>query len=103
MEVEVETSSKFERRGNDIYSQQSIPVYTAVLGDTVEVETIFKNVKLKIPKGTQSGTIFKLKGKGAPILNEEGKRGDHYVRVNVDIPSRLSREEKKLWEELAEN
>lgn len=103
IEIEVEASEKFERRGNDIYSQESIPVHTAVLGDTIEVETIFKAVKLKIPKGTQPGTIFKLKGKGCPVFNEEDKRGDHYVRVNVDVPTRLSKKEKKIWEELAES
>jgi molecular chaperone DnaJ len=102
IEIEVEASAKFERRGNDIYSQESIPVHVAVLGGSIEVETIFKEVKLKIPKGTQPGTIFKLKGKGCPILNEEGKRGDHYVRVDVDIPTRLNKKERKLWEQLGE-
>jgi molecular chaperone DnaJ len=100
IEIEVEASEKFERRGNDIYSQESIPVHIAVLGDTIKVKTIFKEVNLKIPKGTQPGTIFKLKGKGCPVFNEEDKRGDHYVRVDVDIPTRLSRKEKKLWQEL---
>jgi molecular chaperone DnaJ len=102
IEVEVEASAKFDRRGNDIYSQESIPVHIAVLGGTIDVETIFKDVKLKIPKGTQPGTIFKLKGKGCPVLNQEGKRGDHYVRVDVDIPTRISKEEKRLWEQLGE-
>lgn len=102
IEIEVEASAKFDRRGNDIYSQESIPVHIAVLGGTIGVETIFKEVKLKIPKGTQPGTIFKLKGKGCPVLNQEGKRGDHYVRVNVDIPTRISKKEKKMWEELGE-
>ncbi len=100
IEIEVEASSKFERRGNDIYSQESIPVYTAVLGDTISVRTILEDVKLKIPKGTQSGTIFKLKGKGCPIFNEKGERGDQYVRINVEIPGRLTRKEKELWEKL---
>ena len=101
VEIEVEISNKFERRGNDIYSTQSIPVYTAVLGGNIEVDTVFESVKLKIPKGTQSGTIFKLKGKGCPILNSEGNRGDQYVRIEVDIPTRLNGEEKKLWEKLS--
>ena len=100
IEIEVEASEKFERRGNDIYSQEDIPVHTAVLGDTIPVETITGDVKLKIPKGTQSGTIFKLKNKGCPIFNREGERGDHYVRVNVEIPTRLNRKEKELWEEI---
>jgi molecular chaperone DnaJ len=100
IEIEVEASEKFEIRGNDIYSEESIAVPLAVLGGTIKVETITGDVKLKIPKGTQPGTIFKLKGKGCPVLNREGERGDHYVRVNVDVPTRISRKEKKLWEEL---
>lgn len=100
IEVNVEASSKFERRGNNIYTDLEIPVFSAVLGDVVKVETIFEEVKLKIPKGTQPGTIFKLKGKGAPLLNSPKERGDHYVRVRIEIPRRLSRAEKELWEQL---
>jgi molecular chaperone DnaJ len=102
IEIEVEASEKFERRGNDIYSQQPISASLAVLGGAINVETIFKDVRLKIPKGTQPGTIFKIKGKGAHVLGEEEKRGDHYVRINVDIPTRLSKREKKLWQELSQ-
>lgn len=102
IELEVEPSEKFDRRGNDLYSVESIPIHTAVLGGTVEVETIDGKVKLKIPAGTQPGTIFKIKGKGAPILRKENARGDLYVKVNVDIPKRLKKEEKRLWEELSE-
>lgn len=100
IEIEVEASEKFERRGDDIYSEQGVGVPLAVLGGTIKVETILGDVKLKIPKGTQPGTIFKLKDKGCPVLNREGERGDHYVRINVDVPTRISRKEKKLWEEL---
>ena len=100
IQIEVEASEEFERRGNDIYSNISIPVTMAVLGGEVNVETVAGNVLLKIPKGIQPSTIIKLKGKGSHILNESEKRGDHYVRVNIDIPTRLSREEKILWEKL---
>lgn len=102
IEIEVEASDKFERRGNDIYSQEKVPVYLAVLGGSTKVKTIDGDVNLKIPKGTQSGTIFKLRKEGCPVIGREGERGDHYVRVNVDIPRRLDRKEKKLWEELKE-
>jgi len=101
VEIEVETSSKFERRGNDIYSDVDIPIYMAVLGGKVDVDTVAGNVVLKIPNGTQSGSIFRLKGKGAYILNGEGKRGDHYVRINIHVPGKLNRKEKELWEELS--
>lgn len=102
IEIEVEPSEKFDRRGNDLYSVESIPIHTAVLGGKIDVETIQqKSVKLKIPTGTQPGTIFRIKGQGAPILGKEDARGDLYVRVDVKIPKRLKREEKKLWEELS--
>ena len=102
IEVEVEPSDKFDRRGNDLYSVESIPTHIAVLGGKIDIETIFETVKLKIPAGTQPGTIFRVKEQGAPILGKEGLRGDLYVRVDVNIPKRVSREEKKLWEKLSE-
>lgn len=100
IEIEVEASNKFERRGNDLYTVEEIPVYTAVLGDNIEVETVFGSVKLKIPKGTQPGTVFRIKNEGASILGKEGQKGDLYVRIDVGIPRRINRKEKKLWEEL---
>jgi molecular chaperone DnaJ len=101
IEIEVEPSNKFERRGNDLYSIESIPVHTAVLGGNVEVGTVEGSIKLKIPKGTQSGTVFKIKGEGAPVLGRDTVSGDLYVRVDVKIPDKLNREEKKLWEKLS--
>lgn len=100
IELEVEPHEKFERRGNDIYSTENISVYTAVLGGNIDVETVEGNVKLKIPNGTQSETVFRIKGKGSPVLGNADKRGDHYVKINVEIPTKLSREEKKLWSKL---
>lgn len=99
VEVRVEEDERFERRENDVYSTQVIAVEDAVLGGLVDVETVDGPVTLKIPGGTQSGTIFRVKEKGSPIIGKSA-RGDHYVRINVEIPSRLSKDEKKLWEEL---
>jgi molecular chaperone DnaJ len=100
IEIEVEPSQEFERRGSDIYSMEEIPLYTAVLGGNIQVNTIDGEVKLKIPQGTQPSTVFRIEDKGAPVLGKEGKRGDHYVKVKVEIPSRLSRKERKMWEEM---
>lgn len=85
----------FRRRGNDIYSEVKITPPLAVLGGTVEVPTLTDPVKLKIPAGTQSGTEFRLKGLGVPA------RGDQYVKVAVETPTKLSREERDLWERLS--
>ena len=101
IEVVVEPHDIFERRGNDIYIDVDIDPVTAVLGDQIEVPTIEGDVKFKIPKGTQPDTIFKMSGKGAPIVGSEEK-GDQYIRAKVIIPEKLSRKEKKLWEEMKE-
>lgn len=102
IELEVEPHDKFERREYDIYSDEHIGVKVAVLGDTVEVDTVDGVVKLKIPAGTQPGTIFRIKGKGANVLGNEERRGDQYVRIVVDIPKKLSKQERRLWEEMGE-
>jgi molecular chaperone DnaJ len=100
IEIEVEPSKEFERRGNDVYSEMNIPIYTAVLGGKIDVSTPYGKVALKIPKSTESGSIFRIKDEGMPILGNNDQRGDLYIKVNLDIPKRLSRKEKKLWEEL---
>jgi len=100
VELMVEPHEQFERRGDDIYSEVSVDIPTAVLGGKTKVQTILGDVDLKIPAGTQSGTVFKLKRKGAPVIGHPSRRGDHYVKVNVHIPEKLSKEEKKIWEML---
>lgn len=99
IEVSVEPHELFERRGNDIYSTISIEPWLATLGGVVNVSTVHGDVKLKVPSGTQSGTVLKIKSKGAPIFGRTDN-GDHYVKLAVSIPKKVSRQEKKLWEEL---
>src|SRR3989338_5831803 len=70
-----------------------------VLGDIFEVETVSGKVKVKVPPGTQPGSLVKLKGKGAPRLQGAGS-GDHYVRVNLEVPQNPTKQEKQLYEEL---
>ncbi len=97
--VRVREDSRFVREGDDIITEERISIPQAVLGDSIEVQTVHGPVKLKVPSGTQSGKVFKLSGKGIPRLNRGGT-GDHLVRIMVDIPSKLSRRQKKLFEEL---
>lgn len=96
--VRVRPDPAFEREGDDIRSTVSIPVTSALLGAEIPIETVRESVTLKIPAGTQPGQVFRLKGKGMPIVNSS-RAGDHYVTVNVEIPTRLSRAEQKLLEE----
>jgi molecular chaperone DnaJ len=88
------------RDGNDLIYNLFISIPQAALGDAVEIPTVDGKVKVKIDSGTQSGKILRLRGKGVPDLNGYGK-GDLLVRINVWVPRALSREEKKLLEDLS--
>lgn len=90
---------QFLREGADIFSEITVSIPQLVLGDIFEVNTVQGKVKVRVPPGTQPGSLVKLKGKGAPRLGGSG-HGDHYVRVNLEIPKNPSREERRLYEEL---
>ncbi len=92
----------FQRRENDILVDLYINVAQAALGDTVSVPTIDGTAQLVIPPGTQSGKVFRIRGKGVPYLRRNG-RGDQLVTTHVEIPKRLTPEQKALFEELAES
>lgn len=97
--VHVKPHAKFKREGNNITSSEFINFSQAVLGDKIFVETIDGRVKMKIPAGTQSGEIFRIKGEGIPFL-QKGGRGDHLVKIIVRIPKNPTREQKNLIEKL---
>jgi len=100
LSIQVSPSRQFRRDGPTLFSDISISVYQAALGTEVEVPTVDGRVKLKIPAGTQSEKVFRLKGKGAHILNSSG-RGDHLVTVHVATPTKLTKKEKELFKQLA--
>jgi len=89
----------FQREEEHLYFEQPIQFSQAVLGDKIEIPTLEGSVKLKIPAGIQSGTILKLRNKGMPRLYAGG-RGDLLVKIQVITPKKLSRQQKKLIEEL---
>ena len=95
----VRKDPNFVRRGNDIISQQTISFTQAALGATIRVETMDGKIDLKIPAGTQTGTLFRIKGKGVPVLGSKDRRGDHHVQVNIVVPKRLNSEQKRLLKE----
>jgi molecular chaperone DnaJ len=97
---DVKPHELFERHGDDILIHYPITITQAALGDSIKVPTPHGNVKLKIPSGTQSGTIFRLRGKGAPNVRT-GRHGDMHVTIKVVIPKHLSREQNKLLQQLA--
>ena len=96
---QVSTHPKFKRRGYDIVSEHDMSFSKVALGSVEEIETIDGSVKIKIPSGTQPGTQIRLRAKGIKHVSGNS-RGDHYVIIRVHIPSKLSREQKNLLEEL---
>ncbi len=96
--VEVNPSSKFQREGYDIISNEEISFAQAALGDQINVETIDGPVKLKIPQGTQPDTVIRLAGKGVPSVRGNG-RGNHYVRIKVTVPKNLNSKQKEILKE----
>ena len=92
----------FERKGRDLYVKVPLPVTTAVLGGEIEVPTIAgKAVRLRIPTVTQNGQVFRLKGYGMPAVNRNEDKGDAYARVEVQLPTQLSADERSHYEALA--
>ena len=92
--VMVRPHELFRREGNDVFCEAPITFRQAVLGATLEIPTIDGPVKYDIPEGTQTGTVFRLRGKGIPALNGRG-RGDQYVTVTIETPRNLNREQKE--------
>ena len=91
--VAVIPDPRFERDGNDLYSQRNVSFTQAALGAELEIDTIDGKVKYDLPAGTQPGTVFRLRGKGAPSINGRG-RGDQYVTVQVQVPTNLTSQQK---------
>ena len=98
--IYVEEHPFFQRQGNDIYCQIPIGITQAVLGTEITVPTLDGEEKLKIPPGTQSGSVFRMDNKVIVSLGERG-RGDQFVTVNVVIPTKLTKEQRQLYESLA--
>jgi DnaJ-class molecular chaperone len=99
LSVNIRPHEIFERDGADIYVNVSIPFSLAVLGGQIDVPTVDGDVKVRIRPGTQNGTVIRLREKGAPHLHNRG-RGDEYVNLKVDVPEKLTWEQKRLVERM---
>jgi molecular chaperone DnaJ len=99
--IHVAEHEQFERQGSNLYSSVPVTFAQAALGSELQVETLDSPQTLKIPTGTQTGTVFRLKGQGMPVLGGRG-RGDLFVAVTVITPTSLTREQRKLLEQLAQ-
>ena len=100
--VRVEDHPQFRRDGIDIYCDANISMYDATLGTEIQVITLEESEKITIESGTQPNAILKLKGKGLPRQNSE-RRGDQYVRIVVEIPKKISKEQKNILHKFKES
>ncbi len=94
--IYVRPHKEFERNGNDVVSRVNISFAQAALGATVQVNTLDGKVDLKIPEGTQTGTAFRIKGKGIPYLRNPNQLGDQHIGVTVQIPKKLNGKQREL-------
>lgn len=101
LHIMVAESKEFQRNGDDIISESNIKISQALQGDKISVKTVDGDVTLKVPAGTSSGTVFRLKNHGVQNVQGRGK-GNHYVTVNVEIPSSLTRGQKKVLKKMVE-
>lgn len=99
LQIHILPHDKFERQGKNILISIPVSAVDATIGTTVDVPTIHGEVTMKIPAGTQDGTILKLKGKGVPDIRG-GKQGDQLCTIDIEIDKKLSPREKELYEEL---
>jgi curved DNA-binding protein len=97
----VANNTSFKREGSDLHLHQSIDLYKALLGGTLELETLNGKVKVKIPEGVKNGSVVRLAGKGLPVYKQSGKNGDLYLHFQVDLPQNLTLREKELITELS--
>jgi curved DNA-binding protein len=103
LKIKVLPHDRFERKGDNLYTNVPVDLFTAMLGGKIEVAGLDKNVNLSIPPETDNDRQFRLKGMGMPNLRKPNERGDLYARVNVTLPQNLSQEEKELlarWQDL---
>jgi curved DNA-binding protein len=98
--VHVAEDQRYKREGDNLLAQETVDLFTAVLGGKKAVETLSGKLNVTIPPGTQSGTALRLKGKGMPVYGESGKFGDLLLTIHVSIPTQLTDEQKQQFEKL---
>jgi molecular chaperone DnaJ len=102
VQVQIRPHPIFSREGTSILCEIPVTFVQATLGAELEVPTVDGQVKYTMPEGTQSGTTFRLKGKGVPVLGGRG-RGDQFVTVSVEIPKNLSEKQKEILRQFGES
>jgi curved DNA-binding protein len=98
--IKIKTHPQYTRKGNDIYVQQNIDLYTAVLGGEIIVDTLSGKLKVQIAAGTQNGKSVRLKQKGMPLYEKPNVYGDLYIQLHTLIPDKLTDKQRELFEQL---
>jgi curved DNA-binding protein len=98
--IDIAPDSVFERKGDDLFTDVTIDLYTAVLGGQANVATPAGDVILTIPAGTQPGQTFRLAQRGMPVLRDAQAHGDLLARVKVTLPKKLTPKQKAIFEQL---
>jgi len=99
--IHIARDARFDRKGDDLYFDEPLDVFTAVLGGKIHVNVFDKTVSVQVPAGTDSNKVFRLKGMGMPRYDTPGERGDSFVRMVIQVPKNPSAEDKELWMRLA--
>jgi len=105
LRINVQPDNEYEIEGHNIIKEVPVDFFSAVLGGKLRVNTLEGVVNVTIPKGTQPGRIFRLRGKGMPVPKQTGSKGDLLLRLKIEIPADISAEEEKLikqWQDLRE-
>lgn len=100
LKINITPHNFFKRKGDDLYINFPIDLYTALLGGSIDIPTIGKTVKLTIPAETKNGMVFRLRGLGMPILRDPSKKGDLYATAEIELPQKLTQDEKVLIQKL---
>jgi curved DNA-binding protein len=101
LHVNVSKDPRYERKENDLYTEIKVPLYTAILGGQVEIDSLKGNYSVTIPPETQNGRVLRMKGLGMPVYRVKNKYGDLYLKILIEIPKHLTEEERELFRKLA--
>jgi curved DNA-binding protein len=99
--LEVADDARFERKGDNLHTTAALDLYTAILGGEITITTLSGKIMLTIPPGTQPDQVFRISGRGMPHMKDPQTHGDLFVKVKIQIPQRLTQQQKQLFEQLA--
>jgi curved DNA-binding protein len=101
LKIIIEPDNRFERKGDDLHTDVKVPLYTAVLGGKMTINTLKGAVMISVPKEAQNDMVIRLKGMGMPVFGKKDQAGDLYVKLVIELPRHLSEQEQDLFRKLA--